>query len=103
MAAAAGFAAAGPPTAALGQSPSAALPSEAPDLEAYQALPSGDRPYGTPVPGGVLIGADISIQLKVMVLWPTIMARHQTACFAYRSSHQACLAAGCWYNCSSLS
>jgi hypothetical protein len=28
------------------------------------------RPYGTPVPGGVLIGADISIQLKVGLCAP---------------------------------
>ena len=33
--------------------------------ETAEALPFGsDRPYGTPVPGGILIGADVPVELK---------------------------------------
>ena len=31
----------------------------------WPARPVAPRPYGTPVPGGVLIGADISMQIRV--------------------------------------
>ncbi len=47
----------------------AAVPAVAPEAvdpqESAEALPFGsDRPYGTPVPGGILIGADVPVELK---------------------------------------
>jgi hypothetical protein len=44
----------------------AAAPDAADPQDSANALPFGaDRPYGTPVPGGLLIGADIPMELKV--------------------------------------
>lgn len=61
----------------------ATLPPEVADLPSAVAVPFGaDRPYGTPVPGGVLIGADISLQLKVRRHISTTLpvALHSTGC-----------------------
>ena len=33
--------------------------------DAVASAPIAPRPYGTPVPGGVLVGADISMQIRV--------------------------------------
>ena len=54
------------PEIAAGFGPSEAEPP--PDQDSDNAVASGPvvpRPYGTPVPGGVLIGADISMQIRV--------------------------------------
>lgn len=54
--------------AAVAGAPLSADPADA------DAVPFGsDRPYGTPVPGGILIGADISMQLKARIAPAPIM------------------------------
>ena len=52
----------------IAASPSEPQPLPLPDPDSDNAVASGPvapRPYGTPVPGGVLIGADISMQIRV--------------------------------------
>ncbi len=54
------------PEIAVGLGPSESEPP--PEQDSDNAVASGPvapRPYGTPVPGGVLIGADISMQIRV--------------------------------------
>ena len=64
----------GAPSALVSPQIAAALgpesePSADPDSDnAVASAPIAPRPYGTPVPGGVLIGADISMQIRVQVL-----------------------------------
>ena len=60
----------GAPSALVSPQMAAALgplePESEPDSDnAVASAPIAPRPYGTPVPGGVLIGADISMQIRV--------------------------------------
>ena len=65
-----------PPMLSMAQVWSSASAAAAPGLLSPQLVPGMNpadaaaapmvpRPYGTPVPGGILIGADISMQIRV--------------------------------------